>query len=84
MAGNKLQGTNFRGAVLVGTNFKDADLSNADLRDTWLYGSNLEDTTLTGADMSSAKVWYHQIKKAILCNTNTRFWKTMNSGCAAM
>jgi uncharacterized protein YjbI with pentapeptide repeats len=84
MTGNDLQGTNFRGAVLVGTNFKDADLSHADLRETWLYEAKLKNTILTGADMSTAKVWYHQIKRAILCNTTTRFWSVVNSGCVAM
>ncbi len=84
MTGNDLQGTNFRGAVLVGTNFTNADLSHADLRDTWMYSSQLKETILTGANMSTSKVWYHQIKKAILCDTKTRFWDVVNTGCAAM
>ena len=79
-----LQGIDFRGAVLVGTNFSNANLSNTDLRGAWLYHANLEEADLNGADLSTSKVWYHQITKAISCNTKSRFWGVINSGCVGM
>ena len=79
-----MQGIDFRGAVLVGTRLSNADLTGADLRKAWVYHGNLNETKLNDADLSTAKVWYYQIQKAILCNTSSRFWGTVNTGCVGM
>ena len=84
MNNTDLRGIDFRGAVLVGTQFDNADLSGADLRRAWLYHGDLSKSNLNGTDLSTTKVWYHQIQKAILCNTKSRFWGVINSGCVAM
>ena len=68
----------------LGTQFDNADLSGADLRRAWLYHGDLSKSNLNGTDLSTTKVWYHQIQKAILCNTKSRFWGVINSGCVAM